>query len=178
MALSLLLTLLYLWVNVLWKKKLIYIYISLLLVIAWREPSFVFVVLNFMTVVFLILTLVHKVEKNFYLKILGLNIFFLSVSFIVFKFYLLSECIALTNFLYFTLNDTSQIAVEVGLSNAYQPYPEQELRFFLSKRGFEEQFKFLTSDFYHLPGHLLLYFYWLCFCTDFVPFIDITLVVK
>ena len=175
---SFLFSALYICITKLWKNKIFNIYMLLLCVITWFEPNLIFLFLNLMILVFLLLMLFRTENKNFYINITLLNIFFLSISFLIFKYFLLRECIALTDFLAFNLDcDTSKIAVEVTLKNTYTPYPEGQYKIFLSKTGFKEQLRFLTLDWYHFPINMVLYLQLLCLFTDYLPFIDITLIV-
>jgi len=136
--------------------------------------------------------------------LLLLNVFFLSISFLIFKYFLLRGCIAVTDFLAFNLDyDTSKIAVEITLKNTYTPYPEGQYKIFLSKIGFKEQLRFLTLNLYpsyltdsypiglfpihrlpiahypiiYFPIDIIRYLQLLCIFTDYLPFIDITLIV-
>ena len=110
--------------------------------------------------------------------LLLLNVFFLSISFLIFKYFLLRGGIALNDFLAFNLDyDTSKIAVEITLKNTYTPYPEGQYKIFLSKIGFKEQLRFLTLNLYPYPINIIRYLQLLCIFTDYLPFIDITLIV-
>jgi len=91
--------------------------------------------------------LYHPENKNLYSSMILLNIFFLSISFIVFKYFLLKECIALTEFLSINLNvNTSQIFDEMMLTNSYTPYLDGQYKIFLSNNSYKEQLIFLTTD--------------------------------
>jgi hypothetical protein len=131
----------------LWKNKIFYMYILILAFIILFEMNLVFVYFNLMTIVFLILMLYRSENKNLYSSMILLNIFFLSISFIVFKYFLLKECIALTEFLSINLNvNTSQIFDEMMLTNSYTPYPDGQYKIFLSNHSYKEQLIFLTTD--------------------------------
>ena len=162
----------------LWKNKIFYMYILILAFIIWFEMNLVFVYFNLMTIVFLILMLYRSENKNLYSSMILLNIFFLSISFVVFKYFLLRECIALTEFLSINLNaNTSQISVKMTLTNSYASYPDGQYKIFLSNNGFKEQLIFLTTDWNNFPIHLLAYFNWVCLFVNFLPFFDIMLVI-
>lgn len=162
----------------LWKNKIFYMYILILAFIILFEMNLVFVYFNLMTIVFLILMLYRSENKNLYSSMILLNIFFLSISFVVFKYFLLRECVALTEFLSINLNvNTSQISVKMTLTNSYTPYPDGQYKIFLSNNGFKEQLIFLTTDWNNFPIHLLAYFNWVCLFVNFLPFFDIMLVI-
>ena len=132
-----------------------------------------------MTIVFLVLLFYRIENKNFYINMLLLNIFVFSIVFLAFKFFLLLECVALDHYLYFDLNsETSKIAVEVNLKNSYVPYPDNCYKIFLSNVGFHEQVSFLTKDLSQISVEVLFFLHWLCIFTDYLPFVDIALVVS
>lgn len=107
-----------------------------------------------------------------------LNIFFLSISFLSFKFFLLGECILLDRFLPFTLDShTVKIATQITFTDTYTLYPDGQYKFFLSGPGYKEQILFLTFNWNHFSVHMIGYLYWLCFFTDYLPFLDVTLII-
>ena len=107
-----------------------------------------------------------------------LNIFLLSISFLIFKYFLLNECIALSNFLSFDFDgNTSKIAVEIVFSDSYTPYPEGQYKIFLTQSGYREQLGFLTTDWKNFSVHMLFYLYWLSCATEYLPFLDVTLII-
>jgi hypothetical protein len=96
-----------------------------------------------------------------------LNIFFLSISFLSFKFFLLGECILLDRFLPFTLDShTVKIATQITFTDTYTLYPDGQYKFFLLGPGYKEQILFLTFNWNHFSVHdrvfiLVMFFYWL-----------------
>lgn len=89
------------------------------------------------------------------------------------------ECVTLDSYLYFDLNsETSKIAVEVNLKNSYISYRDNCYKIFLSKAGFHEQINFLTKDLSKISVEVLFFLHWLCIFTDYLPFVDIALVVS
>lgn len=169
----------FIWHFSIWKTKIFNIYFLLIGIVLFFESNLIFLFLNLMTIVFLALLLYRIENKNFYINMLLLNIFFLSIVFLTFKFFLLLECVALDSYLYFDLNsETSRIAVEVNLKNSYVPYPEDCYKIVLSKVGFHEQINFLTKDLSEISVEVLFFLHWLCIFTDYLPFVDIALVVS
>ena len=176
---SLFLCVIYIWVTQLWINTVTYIYFVFIVGICYIEKNMVFVFLNFMMLIFFVLIFVYKANP-FYIKMLILNIFLLSITFLIFKLFFLLECAALSHLLDFELDiTTAKIGVEVNLSNSYIAYPANQFRTNLSYTGFQEIIPFFSHRLEYFPVELVFYFHWVYLFRDYLlPFIEITLVIS
>lgn len=187
----------YVYITKLYKSKIFIIYTLLLSFIICYKINLVFLYLNGMTVLLLIFILFNRKNNNVYnIHILLLNIFLLSISFIIFKYLILTLCcLKFRGALHFDLGYShSKIALEITLSNSCTPYLEGQYKIFLNEVGFNSFLKKLgsLSDerywFINTPipidlmvknsmgSYLHWYLYWLCYITDYLPFFDLTLI--
>ena len=73
---SFILWIFFIWYFSLWKNKIFNIYFLLIGIVLFSEFNLIFLFLNLMTIVFLALLLYRIENKNFYINMLLLNIFF------------------------------------------------------------------------------------------------------
>jgi hypothetical protein len=137
----------------------------------------VFIYFGGCTVFLIIYYFFQTKNRDFAIQMIILNMLFLSVSFVILKYFLLENCILFTRFLAFTLEaGTSKIVLNISIAGTYTPYPEGQYRVLLNLAGFQEQLGFLCRDGDNFSINLVAALLWLSVTLEKIaPFLEITL---
>jgi hypothetical protein len=164
-----------------WKFKSFILYMLGSMFLLYLEKSLLFVYFNISTILLLLWYIYQPTkERDYYVHMIVLNTLFLSIFFVVFKYFLLKNSVLLTKFLDFSLNyETSKIALNVTFAGIYTPYPEGQYKIWLNIGGYQEELRFLAKDWDNLSIDLVGSLFWFCYTTEkLLPFLEITLIIS